>query len=621
MSAKGSPMRPDALVLTCGAPGLARSVAAARDDVVLLDERTVVTPGWLDKLRRCAESDSSIAAITPMVVDPRLADPESAARATERAALQLYPDVAGAPQACLYLRREWLRASGGLDLSSGGRPAVSAFLQRARDAGYRTVLCDDACVLHASPSRGDVAAIGPLRRMLRSQLALARNEAKPGVLHVVHPRGGGTEKHIRELVAATQGEYRHYFLRICDDRWLFREASEPYAASYAWPRDEGSVDCLRTMAAWLRIGLVHAHSLVGSGDDFLRLLASASLPYCYSVHDMYLPCPSVYLIDGRGEYCNATTDPTACRKCLAGFPGLADVDIERWRTRYAAFLGGAAVVYAPSRWAGETLRKYYPGIRLAVVPHSSQAKRGGPLREELAVFPLPDDACRHVAVLGAIGPEKGARALDALAEIIRRRRLPLRIVVLGYNDRAFRMRSDDDVLTIHGQYRGDEIEALFDAYRIALAVFPTTWPETFSYTLGEAWMAGRPALVPARGALMERVIATGAGWLMEGWPPSLEALADQLVALTSPDRAADLAAKGALARAAFERDTRVTPAAPYRDLVAVPPGAERAGARRDVYEAACRAMGFAPLEAPLPERATPRARGTRFTRLARLFRG
>jgi glycosyltransferase involved in cell wall biosynthesis len=614
-------MRPDALVLTYGAPGLARTVAAARDDVVLLDERTVVTPGWLDKLRRCAASDSSIAAITPMIVDPRAADAESAARAIERAALPLYPDVSGAPQACLYLRREWLRASGGLDLSSDGQPAVSEFLQRARDAGYRTVLCDDACVLHASPHRGDVAAIGPLRRMLRSQLALARDEGKPGVLHVVHPRGGGTEKHIRELIAATEGEYRHYFLRVCDDRWLFREAAEPYAASYAWPRDERSVDCLRTMSAWLRIGLVHVHSLVGSGDDFLQLLASASLPYCYSVHDMYLPCPSVYLIDSRGEYCNATTDPAACRKCLAGFPGLADVDIERWRARYAAFLGGAAAVYAPSRWAGETLRKYYPDIRLAVMPHSSRANRHRPLREGLALFPLPEDACRHVAVLGAIGPEKGARALDALASLIRERRLPLRIVVLGYNDRAFRLQSDDKVLTIHGQYRHDEIEALFDAYRIALAVFPTTWPETFSYTLGEAWMAGRPALVPARGALMERVVATGAGWLMEGWPPSLEALADQLVALTSPDRAAELAAKGALARAAFEQGVREVPAAPYRGLVPVAPDAERLGTRRDVYEAACRAMGFAPLDAPVLERATPRARDTAFTRLTRLFRG
>jgi len=375
------------------------------------------------------------------------------------------------------------------------------------------------------------------------------------------------------------------------------------------------------MSAWLRIGLVHVHSLVGSGDDFLRMLASSSLPYCYSVHDMYLPCPSVYLIDGRGEYCNATTDPAVCRKCLEGIPGLERVDIERWRARYAAFLAAAAAVYAPSRWAGETLRKYYPDIRLAIVPHPSQPKPRRRLREDLAVFPLPDDACRHVAVLGAIGPEKGARALDGLAEIIRRRRLPLRIVVLGYNDRAFRLRSDDDVLTIHGQYRHDEIEALFDAYRIALAVFPTTWPETFSYTLGEAWMAGRPALVPARGALMERVVATGAGWLMEGWPPRLEALADQLVALTSPDRAGDLAARAARAKSAYEQGVRERRPAPYRNVDFAAPPAERPGARRDVYEAACRAIGAPPLPEPALERVARPARETALARFARLFRG
>ena len=82
---------------------------------------------------------------------------------------------------------------------------------------------------------------------------------------------------------------------------------------------------------------------------------------------------------------------------------------------------------------------------------------------------------------------------------IRERGLPLRIVVIGYTDRESRHQAADQVLTIHGPYRRDEIEALFDHYRIALLAFPTIWPETFSYTLSEGWPAGRPALVP-RGA-------------------------------------------------------------------------------------------------------------------------
>ena len=144
-----------------------------------------------------------------------------------------------------------------------------------------------------------------------------------------------------------------------------------------------------------------------------------------------------------------------------------------------------------------------------------------------------------MAVLGAVGPEKGARNIDALADEIRKRSLPLRIVVVGFTDRARRWQSDDRTLTIHGSYGPDELRALLERYRIDVVVFPTIWPETFSYTLSEAWHAGKPALVPPRGALAERVQATGAGWLMRGWP-DMAAIADELVDITSGARAAEV---------------------------------------------------------------------------------
>ena len=38
-----------------------RGFAETSDDVVLLNSDTIVTPGWLDKIRRCADSDPKIA--------------------------------------------------------------------------------------------------------------------------------------------------------------------------------------------------------------------------------------------------------------------------------------------------------------------------------------------------------------------------------------------------------------------------------------------------------------------------------------------------------------------------------------------------------------------------------
>ena len=72
--------------------------------------------------------------------------------------------------------------------------------------------------------------------------------------------------------------------------------------------------------------------------------------------------------------------------------------------------------------------------------------------------------------------------------------------------------SDDSVLTIHGRYDPRELPALFAHYRVSLVAYPSAGPETFSFTLSEAWAAGRPVFVPPFGALAERLAGTGAGW-------------------------------------------------------------------------------------------------------------
>jgi len=397
------------------------------------------------------------------------------------------------------------------------------------------------------------------------------------------------------------------------------------ALAGAWPRDDGGLNrgWLRSVCAWLRIGVVHVHSLVGSGDDFLRILEDASVPYCYTAHDMYLPCPTVYLINSEGHYCNATTDNALCRQCLSKCDGLEEVDIDRWRERYRGFLANAARIYAPSDWARDTLERYYPGIEVTVAPPRSGVGCREPDPEFLPTLRLPKDELRHIGMLGAIGPEKGARRVEALVARIRERQLPLRIVVIGYTDRETRSQSSDLVLTIHGQYRHHEIEPLLDIYGIALVAFPTEWPETFSYTLGEAWMAGRAALVPPRGALQERVLAKGAGWIMDGWPDP-DAILDQCMALTAPENTAELRRRGRLAREAASGDAQDADSIGmlYRDALAdITRRTEPVIDRYRIYEAACRALRVKPLPpVAKPGPAAPTQRPTALVRLFRLLR-
>ena len=127
---------------------------------------------------------------------------------------------------------------------------------------------------------------------------------------------------------------------------------------------------------------------------------------------------------------------------------------------------------------------------------------------------LPDDGVTTIAVLGAVGPDKGARRLERLVALVRSARLPVRFVLIGYMDvEKGPWQSDDAVLTVHGRYEPRDLPDLLAQYRVRLVAFPSAGPETFSFTLSEAWAAGLPVIVPPFGALAERVADTDAGWL------------------------------------------------------------------------------------------------------------
>jgi glycosyltransferase involved in cell wall biosynthesis len=391
--------------------------------------------------------------------------------------------------------------------------------------------------------------IEALRSVARTRIGMILRRRQPGILHVLHGRRGGTDKYVRELVAATRDEYRHYLLVTSHDHWQLFDMTGDTPSTYDFRshRADALGDWLGSLCSRLGVGLIHVHSLVDTGE-LPALLERTAVPYCYTVWDMHLPCPTVLLIDSAGVYCNATTDPATCNRCLAKFDHLKHIEIVAWRGQFEAFLGRAARVFAPSRWAGETLAKYFPDLRFEFSPPRPVHAPDVHVFHPSHAFDLPDDGFRHVGVLGAVGPEKGARHVEALAQRIRDRRLPLRIVVVGYMDLMKRDQSADRVLTVHGHYDESEVTTLLDRYRVSMLVFPTIWPETFSYTLSEGWNAGRPALVPPVGALQERVIASGAGWVMRGWPDT-DATLDQLMELTAPENAPELERRAGLGRA------------------------------------------------------------------------
>jgi GT2 family glycosyltransferase len=540
-----------------------RGMRLSGANVVLLNSDTIVTRGWLDALLHCAATDPRIGTITPFSNNaeicsfPRFcennpwqldrdAEPERTAIAV--AAVPTYPDIPTGVGFCLFLRRAMLDAVGIFDPAFGlGYGEENDLCVRAARAGWRNVLADNAFVVHTGGRSfvGQKAELGPrntalllerhphyldmvhayiaadplrpLREAAAARMAVAAAPGR-GVLHVIHHHGGGTETHVRALISGAPHRWRNYLAIAVDDLWQVEEhRADGSVVTFDFARGahEPWRDFLGGICATLGITLIHLHNISACRDGIMTALADFPVPFGYTVHDLNVACPTITFLAADGMYCGGITDAAVCTRCLRAQPMFHGVEIVDWRERHRNLLQRAAFRIAPSQWAADMLERYFPGTSATVIPHGlpeyvPSGQDGVP-----ATLALPDDGAPTVAILGAIGPDKGSRRLERLVALARARDAWVRFVLIGYMDvQHGPWQSADALFTVHGRYEPGDLPALLDQYRVELVLYPSAGPETFSYTLSEAWASGRPVLVPPIGALDERVRGSGAGWIM-----------------------------------------------------------------------------------------------------------
>lgn len=132
------------------------------DDVVLLNSDTITTPGWLEGLRACLESDRAIATATPFSNNAEICSfpsfcqpnpvPDDLTRVTEAVNSvnsRQYPELPTAVGFCMAISRRAINEVGLFDPVFGrGYGEENDFCRRAAAAGLRNVLCDHVYVAH-----------------------------------------------------------------------------------------------------------------------------------------------------------------------------------------------------------------------------------------------------------------------------------------------------------------------------------------------------------------------------------------------------------------------------------------------------------------------------------------
>jgi GT2 family glycosyltransferase/glycosyltransferase involved in cell wall biosynthesis/SAM-dependent methyltransferase len=575
-------------------------------DVVLLNSDTEVSTNWLERLVGHAYSAERIGSVTPfsnnaticswpampggdLPAGVSLAAIDAACHAANRGRQVEVPTAVGF---CMYIRRDCLDAVGLFDEAAFGRGygEENDFCMRAGAGGWKHILACDTFVYHAgetsfgkdSPHRaaawevltrrhpGYAAAVArhvetdeaaPARMAVAA--ALFKAAAEPVVLLVTHALGGGTERHIRELMAAVGR--RVNFLRLEPGQGGVRLSIPGLPGLPAIVFHPDGVPQLAQLLGSFGVDRVHVHHWLGLGMDLRHLIDALGVPFDVTVHDYYSVCPRVNLMRSPDEgYCGEP-GPGGCNACIAARfePGLTD--ITEWRGRTAWLLNEAERVICPSEDAKRRMARYAPHARLLAVPHE-------PVMENVwrvAAPPLRRGERLRIGILGVVAKHKGLDALAAAATLDPGR---IEFVVVGYCEPPLPRRVRVAIKET-GPYEDVDVGRLLCEARVHAVWFPSRCPETYSYTLSAALAAGLPIVGSPLGAFPERLVGRPLTWEAEA--------------------TTDVAALGRLfadVRAGLEQATGKTLESPrssaaddfYANSYVVPPGDREDVPRREV---------------------------------------
>lgn len=609
----------------------------AAGDVVLLNADTVVTAGWLDRLRALAAAPGagtvtpltnfgSLATLPRPVIDAFGLDGEEP-RIDECGAF-VAAHGTGAPVEvisgvgfCLYLTRAAIDAAGPFDEATFGRGYGEEvdFCLRAGRLGFRHLIADTAFVFH----RGGVSFAGErdermaaASRLLhkrypffRAANAAERDEAplalsflalelgltdrdpdRPHVLQILHgppDSVGGTEKHLNALMAALDGEWDFSVLFpiesgfVLQTRWSVAGATVehqflfPGAARWITAgSDTIAAEALRTVLDLFPFDVVHVHNLIGHSVAPLAVLEDFPGVVVCSIHDLYLACPHYPLLYRNRQPCGIPEDLSVCGRCLPETRGLTRADLEAFRDEVTRHLDVVDHWVGASRSATDYLLRAYP-VDPARVRLIPHGTIVDPNRRRAIDETLVLHEPLRLAFVGRGWAKKGLDLVNQLAEDLAGTTIELHHFG-GLVDEA------SPHVHLHGPYDNDVLPDLLHRAGIQIVILPGMYAETFGFVLTESLIAGIPVIGAGYGALGERIRALGAGWTIDPTDPA--SVRDLVLALDA-------------ARFEVLRATECAVAAHFESVAATAPR----------YAALYRSSGTGPLETPTP---TIQARST-----------
>ena len=248
-------------------------------------------------------------------------------------------------------------------------------------------------------------------------------------------------------------------------------------------------------------------------------------------HDYYSVCPCYILQDKNHRYCGIRNDEMECDDCVHSLGKKAaflDQDNEvkysvtGWRRMWNNFFVNTTDVFEVfSLSAQRIFVQAYPAIvdKIKLIPHE-----------------IPSFERYHVAIIGNLAVHKGAEVIREVCRYADENHIgDVQFHLFGENFENIVSKH----LSIEGPYERYELPTKLRNANIDLVFIPSTWPETFCYTAGEAISLGYPVACFDLGGQSDQVRNSDKGIILYNEDPAYlyQTFKEVCSALRLPDEA------------------------------------------------------------------------------------
>ena len=542
----------------------------SKNDVVLLNSDTEVTKNWLDKMIKTAYVSENVATVTPLSNNATLASIpnfleenkipdyislEEYAKLVEDCSYNAYPELSTAHGFCMYIRRDAIEKVGLFDAETFGKGygEENDFSYRCILNGLLNLLCDNTFIYHKGTQsfteekeelakshweilkekypfnvemNNDLCIYNPYSYVQDIVKYTLGNKYRKNMLIVAHEffdlkekLVGGTVQHIYDLIENMRKDTNCHVFYYRNGKYRLKSFFEDSEAEIV-VGNIISYEAIKTnnfqykfilqkLFSLVNFDFVHIHHMANHYFDLLEALEKRKLPYFVTLHDFYLACPTIVLLE-NGEKCCVGNSNRNCAKCLDKQIKIKDKEfINKWRELSYRLLKGAKEIIAPNESAVQIFNEFFKDLNIKVIEHGMD-KEDFLKPEEI---PERKDERKNIAFIGGISPYKGLGYMKDLIAKANNEEIPYTIHLFGRAS-EWQVNSSGKHFVYHNTYSRNEIVKLLKENNIDLVLLLANWPETYSYTLTEATIAEVPVVSLPFGALGDRINKEGIGWLL-----------------------------------------------------------------------------------------------------------